>query len=44
MILQAADTVELVGWILSFGGQVQVIRPVGLREKVKEEARKIFRS
>ncbi len=44
MMLKVADTAELVGWILSFGSQVRVVRPDGLREKVKEEARKIFRS
>lgn len=41
MILLVADTNELVGWILSFGSQVQVARPESLREKVKAEARKI---
>lgn len=44
MILKVADTDELTGWILSFGSQVRVIRPDGLRQKVKEEAQKIFRS
>lgn len=44
IILQVADTNELVGWILSFGSQVRAVRPDGLRQKVKEEARKIFRS
>jgi predicted DNA-binding transcriptional regulator YafY len=38
-----ADSDELVGWILSFGSQVKVIRPDGLREMVKEEAKKISR-
>jgi predicted DNA-binding transcriptional regulator YafY len=42
MILRVADTQELAGWILSFGSQVQVIRPQPLREKIREEARKIF--
>lgn len=44
MTLKVADTDELVGWILSFGSQVRVIRPDALREKVKEETQKIFRS
>ncbi|MBI1893882.1 MAG: WYL domain-containing protein [Candidatus Rokubacteria bacterium] len=43
MTLQVADTRELVGWILSFGSGVRVIRPERLREKVKEEARRILR-
>lgn len=42
MRLQVADTSELVGWILHFGSGVRVIEPQSLREKVKEEARKIF--
>ncbi|TAK06447.1 WYL domain-containing protein [bacterium] len=44
MTLKVADTTELVGWILSFGSQVRVVRPEMLRTKVKEEARKIFGS
>ncbi|MBI4489006.1 MAG: WYL domain-containing protein [Deltaproteobacteria bacterium] len=44
MILRVADTEELAGWVLSFGSQVRVVRPDGLRQKVKAEARKIFRS
>jgi len=44
VMLKVADTTELVGWILSFGSQIRVIRPETLKEKVKEEARKIFRS
>lgn len=43
MTLRVAETTELVGWILSFGGQVRVVRPEALRQKVKEEAGKIFR-
>ena len=42
MRLQVADTRELVGWILHFGSGVRVINPPSLREKVQEEARKIF--
>ena len=44
LTLKVADTAELVGWILSFGSQVRVVRPDALRQKVKEEAGKIFRS
>ena len=43
MTLKVADTNELVGWILSFGSQVRVIRPDALRQKVKDEAKKILR-
>jgi predicted DNA-binding transcriptional regulator YafY len=42
--LKVADTDELVGWILSFGSQVRVIRPESLLVKVKDEAKKISRS
>ncbi len=42
MVLRVADTRELLGWILHFGSGVRVIRPESLREKVQEEARKIF--
>lgn len=44
MILRVADTPELVGWILSFGGEVQVRKPVALAEKVREQARRILQS
>lgn len=44
MTLKLADTNELVGWILSFGGQVRVLQPEVLRQKVKEEAKKVFRT
>lgn len=44
LVLRVADTAELVGWILSFGSRVRVVRPEALRAKVKEEAQKIFRS
>src|SRR5688572_22856502 len=44
MILRVADNDELVGWILSFGGQVKVGRPEALRQKVKEEAKIVYRS
>jgi predicted DNA-binding transcriptional regulator YafY len=41
MLLKVADTDELVGWILSFGSQVRVVRPESLLVKVRAEARKI---
>ncbi len=41
MTLTIADTRELVGWVLSFGSGVTVVRPESLRTAVKEEARKI---
>jgi predicted DNA-binding transcriptional regulator YafY len=44
MTLKVADTTELLGWILSFGSQVRVVRTDALRQKVKEEAGKILRS
>ncbi len=34
LVLQVADTPELIGWILSFGPGVQVVRPGILRNKV----------
>jgi predicted DNA-binding transcriptional regulator YafY len=42
MTLKVADNEELVGWILSFGSQVQFISPAGLRQKVRDEARGIL--
>jgi predicted DNA-binding transcriptional regulator YafY len=42
MTLKVADNDELVGWILSFGSQVQFISPAGLRQKVRDEARGIL--
>ena len=44
MTLKVADTDELLGWILSFGSQVRVVRPDVLKEKVREEAKKILGS
>ena len=41
MSIRAADTRELVGWVLHFGSGVQVISPESFREKVRAEARKI---
>lgn len=40
--LQVADTRELIGWILSFGGGVRVIRPDRLKAAVLAEAKKIL--
>jgi predicted DNA-binding transcriptional regulator YafY len=42
MTLQVADTRELLGWILSFGSGVQVLKPEHLQKAVKEEARKLL--
>jgi predicted DNA-binding transcriptional regulator YafY len=44
MTLKVADNEELVGWILSFGSQVRVVRPEGLHERVKDEAKKVLGS
>ena len=44
MALQVADTRELLGWILSFGRGVRVLRPDSLREAVRGEARRIARA
>lgn len=44
MSLRVADTPELVGWVLSFGSGVQVVKPLELRQKVREEAQKIRRA
>jgi predicted DNA-binding transcriptional regulator YafY len=41
LILRVADTRELLGWVLSFGAAVKVVRPPELRERVQEEAKKI---
>jgi predicted DNA-binding transcriptional regulator YafY len=42
MTLTVADSRELVGWILSFGGGARVLRPEALRQAVKQEAAKIL--
>ena len=42
MTLRVADTPELLGWILSFGVGIRVVKPPVLREKVREEAKKIL--
>ena len=44
MILKVADNEELVGWILSFGGETKVVRPETLVQKVLQEAKKLVRS
>jgi len=41
MTIRVADTRELLGWILSFGGGVRVVRPSALRDRIRDEARKI---
>lgn len=42
MVLSIAETRELTGWILSFGGGVTVIQPESLRKAVREEAKRIW--
>jgi len=44
MTLTVADSRELVGWILSFGSGVRVLRPESLRDAVKQEAANISSS
>jgi len=44
MTLIVADSRELVGWILSFGGGAKVLSPDVLRTAVKEEAGRILES
>lgn len=41
MTLTVADTRELVGWVLSFGGGVRVVEPESLRKAVQQEAMRI---
>lgn len=41
MTLTVADNRELVGWILSFGGGVHVVKPASLRQAVRREAKAI---
>ncbi len=43
MTLDAANTPELVGWLLRFGGGVRVVGPEDLRQRIEEGARKIHR-
>ncbi|HSA86110.1 MAG TPA: WYL domain-containing protein [Nitrospira sp.] len=42
MTLQVADTRELLGWILSFGSGVQVLKPEHLQHAVRKEAKKLL--
>ena len=42
MRLNVADSRELVGWILSFGSGVQVVKPMPLQKAVRDEARKVL--
>lgn len=42
MTFQVADTRELLGWILSFGSGVQVLKPEHLRKAVWDEAKKLL--
>ena len=43
MGLTVADTRELLGWILSFGNGVRVVKPDSLRAAVEAETRSILR-
>lgn len=43
LALRVADTRELMGWVLSFGSGVRVLRPASLQEAVRDEARRIAR-
>jgi predicted DNA-binding transcriptional regulator YafY len=43
LTLKVAATPELVGWILSFGGEVTIVRPPELREAVQAAANRILR-
>jgi predicted DNA-binding transcriptional regulator YafY len=42
MTLQVADSRELLGWILSFGSGVQVLKPEHLQKAVRDEAKKLL--
>ena len=42
MTLQVADSRELLGWILSFGSGVQVLKPERLQKAVRDEAKKLL--
>ena len=42
--LTVADSRELVGWVLSFGSGVRVVRPHSLSDAVSSEAKKILHS
>jgi predicted DNA-binding transcriptional regulator YafY len=44
MTLTVADSRELIGWVLSFGSGVHVIRPLSLSDAVSSEAKKILYS
>ena len=44
LTLTVADSRELLGWVLSFGNGVRVIRPFSLGEAVSSEAKKILHS
>lgn len=42
MALSIAETQELVGWVLSFGSGVKVLKPECLQTAVREEAKKLL--
>lgn len=43
MTLEMADTRELLGWLLSFGVGVRVVRPADVRDRVRAEALAVAR-
>ena len=43
MTLAVADSREVVGWVLSFGGGARVVRPDTLRAAVEQEAMRILK-
>jgi predicted DNA-binding transcriptional regulator YafY len=44
MNLTVADSREVVGWVLSFGSGVRVVKPHSLSDAVSSEAKKILHS
>lgn len=42
MTLSIADTRELIGWVLSFGSGVKVLKPDSLHQAVQQEAQRIL--
>jgi predicted DNA-binding transcriptional regulator YafY len=42
MTLSVADSRELVGWVLSFGSGVKVLKPDTLHQAVQQEAQQIL--
>ena len=42
MMLKVADNDELVGWILSFGSQLGIARPEALKQRLRDEVKKLL--